>query len=59
MEKEKKNIKHSETSTTVKMDAKVSRYRCSFFCSRVTDNDVLAPGTPKKDESNLNLAQPK
>lgn len=59
MEKEKKNVKHSETSTTVKIDAKVSQYRCSFFCTRVTDNDVLAPVTPKKDELKLTLAIPK
>lgn len=55
MEKNKKNIKHSETETTIKLDANVRRYRCSLFCTRITGDDVLEPNTPskKKDETNL------
>lgn len=48
MYKKQKNINHSETETTIKMDANVRRYRCSFFCTRITGNDVIEPDTPQK-----------
>lgn len=59
MEKEKNKVKHSETNTTLRMNASVSQYRCSFFCNRTTDNGVISPENSQKEKENRIPSKPK
>jgi hypothetical protein len=51
---DKEHQKHTKTTTTVKTNARVMGYGCSFFCRRVTDSDVFDPA----DSVNLQTPQP-
>lgn len=47
---ESKAESHVKTNTTVRANANYWPFSCGFFCSRVTDSDVIEPKKKKEEE---------
>lgn len=58
MENNVKKI-HTESKTTVKLNAGYRPFSCGFFCTRVIKSDVIDPSLqPKQGEQNDATTQP-
>ena len=51
MDKNAKKTTHTESNTTVRINAGLTPMFCRFFCNRVTESDVIDPSKTSKKES--------